>query len=522
MAIVGSILKSASQIAHKKHKKKSDNFSSTNNLKAQKKVLQYLLATSESTLFGQKHHFNDILNSDDLMDAFRIEVPIYQYNYMFKKYLHKSLSGVENVCWPDKIENYALTSGTTNAGSKRVPVSEQTIKSIKRTSIKQFTSLSKLDLPNSFFEKNVLFVGGSTQLKRSQNIYEGDLSGIITGKVPQWLYPFTKPNKKIKEIKDWETKLDKIIENARKWDVGTICGVPSWVQILLTRIVDYYNVNSIYEIWPNLKVYIHGGVSITPYLMALNQLFEGKVTYLETYLASEGFIGYQSADSDSLQLEIDNGIYYEFIPFNSRHFDQNGELINFSDALTLSEIKEGVNYALLITTNSGLYRYMIGDTIKFTDLDQLKFKITGRTKHYLNLCGEHLSVDNMNQAINEISYENNVSIEEFAVIGEMDLSGNVKHHWYLASNSPIDALNLEYLIDDKLCLLNDDYKTERKFVLKNLEVTVLSPKVFYDFLKLKDKYGAQNKFPRVLKGHLAKDWQNYLSEINFGKMAISF
>ncbi|MEX1001134.1 MAG: GH3 auxin-responsive promoter family protein [Crocinitomicaceae bacterium] len=510
--IVGSLLKSASHIAHKKNSKNrsqnSEKFEMV--IETQEDQLIKLLQKAKKTEFGQVYHFEEILSAANVKDAYRKVVPIFQYDYMFKKFWHKTLSGCEDISWPGKITNFALTSGTTSAASKRVPVSKQMIKGIKKTCLNQVLSLSELNLPSSFYQKHVLCVGGSTDLKKVNKQYEGDLSGILTGKVPHWINPYTKPSKKIRAINNWEEKLSVMVEAAPKWDVGIICGVPAWVQILIQRIIDRYKLESIFEIWPNLKVYIHGGVSFSPYVNSFNQLFKEHVIYLDTYLASEGFIGYQSATSDEMQLVIDNNIYYEFIPFNSDHFDEDGNLINYTDALTVDEVQEGVDYALLISTNSGAFRYLIGDTIRFTMVSRLAFKITGRTKHYLSMCGEHLSVDNMTEAISNISYRKGISIDEFAVLGKQKENGNFMHKWYLASDAPINTLTFKQELDEKLCALNDDYKTEREFALETMEVEVLPTHVFYNFLKLIDKYGSQHKFPRVLKGKLADDWEQYI------------
>lgn len=510
--IVGTILKGASKVAHKKSQKKAQLSERLKSVAAiQEEQLSKVLTKAKKTEFGITYEFSKILNASDLTDAYRQVVPIFQYDFMYKKFWHKTLAGVEDVTWPGKIQNFALTSGTTNAASKRIPVSKQMIRGIKKTCLKQVTTLAELDFKSAFYEKDVLCVGGSTDLKKVNKQYEGDLSGILTGKVPHWINPYTKPSKKIRAISNWDEKLNKIVEAAPSWDVGILCGVPAWVHILINRIIETYKVDSIFDIWPNLKIYIHGGVSFSPYVNSFNQLFDNKVLYLDTYLASEGFLGFQTPSSGEMQLVIDNSIYYEFVPFNEEHFDFEGNLINYSDALTIDEVEEGVDYALLITTNSGAYRYLIGDTIQFTDLDHVKFKITGRTKHFLSLCGEHLSVDNMTQAISGLSYAQNISIDEFCVLGKRKENGKFMHKWYIASDSPINSLNFKHDLDAKLCELNDDYTTERQHALEDVEVEVLPSKVFYNFLKLMDKYGSQHKFPRVLKGKLADDWEKYIS-----------
>lgn len=514
--LVGKLLKGASDAAQKRKSKKSSKISEKMEdiAKVQEEQLIKLLSKAKKTEFGQEFNFQDILNSKNVRNSYREQVPIFQYDFMFSKFWHKTLDGRSDVSWPGKIKNFALTSGTTSASSKRVPVSRQMIKSIKKICLRQVLSLSKLDMPPSFYEKNVLMVGGSTDLKKVNNQWkEGDLSGILTGKVPQWLTPYSKPEKKIKALSDWETKLEMIVEKAQEWDVGILAGVPAWVQILIQRILERYKLDNIFEIWPNLRVYIHGGVQFSPYEQSFNELFQGKVLCLDTYLASEGFIGFQPGSSKWMELVIDNQIYYEFIPFDEDHFDLDGNLQDYSDAYTIDEIEDGVNYALLITTCSGAFRYLIGDTIQFIDVQKLQFKITGRTKHFLSMCGEHLSVDNMTQAISEMAYQKNLAIDEFAVLGKQMENGNFMHKWFIASDQPVDEELFKVELDEKLKELNDDYITERKFALEKIELVVLPTLAFYNFLKRMNKYGSQHKFPRVLKGQLAEDWEKYISEV---------
>ncbi|WP_027420683.1 GH3 family domain-containing protein [Crocinitomix catalasitica] len=479
----------------------------------QEKQLKKLLQKAKSTEFGNRYNFSKILKSENILDAYRQEVPVFDYHLMFNKYWHKTLSGVADVSWPGKIENFALTSGTTGAASKRIPVSKQMIQSIKKVSVRQLLGLSKLNLPNDFYEKDILFLGGSTTLTQINDQFEGDLSGIVTGKVPNWIAPFSKPEKEIRALENWNDKIDEIVKRAPEYDLGIICGVPSWMQILIERIVDHYGLTSIHQIWPNLKIYVHGGVNFEPYMSKFNQLFDSRVIYLDTYLCSEGFFAFQSVESDSLQLLTKSNVYFEFIPFNDDHFNADGELIN-QNSLTINEVVEGVDYALLVSTSAGAWRYLIGDTIKFTNLASLKIKITGRTKHFLNLCGEHLSIDNMTDALTKVAFDQHMDIREFAVIGAKTKSDNFKHIWFLGcDNSDINKEQVQEDLDYALCQLNMDYMIERKFALAEVEIKTIPNKVFYDFMKIKDKYGAQHKFPRVLKGRLADDWVLYLQHL---------
>lgn len=510
MAIRGVVMKGATKYVSKLTEKKSKE-----SLLLQEKQLKKLLTKAKGTEFGVKYNFNKILKAPNLLKAFKNEVPIFDYNLMFTSFWHKTLSGVRDVSWPGQINNFALTSGTTGAASKRIPVSTQMIQTIKKVSVKQLLGLHKLNLPADFYEKEILFLGGSTELTQINNQFEGDLSGIVTGKVPSWISPFSKPEKEIRALRDWNQKINEIVHKAPEWDLGIICGVPAWMQILIDRIIDHYGLDSIHQIWPNLKIYVHGGVSFEPYIKRFNELFDSKVIYLDTYLCSEGFFAFQPLDSDRLQLLMNSNCYYEFIPFDQNHFDNDGELIKH-ESLSIDEVVEGVDYALLITTCAGAWRYLIGDTIQFVDCEKLKIKITGRTKHFLNLCGEHLSIDNMTDALTRVAYDYSLEIREFAVLGTKTKNDNFMHMWYLACDKPVeDIAQFKKELDNQLSLFNDDYSIERNFALAELDVKLLPSKVFYDFMKIKNKYGAQHKFPRVLKGQLATDWHTYLTYLGY-------
>jgi hypothetical protein len=275
-----------------------------------------------------------------------------------------------------------------------------------------------------------------------------------------------------------------------------------------------YNLNTIHDLWPNLKVYIHGGVSLDPYKKSLEKLFGQKVYYYETYLASEGFIAQQTSDeAKGMKLLVKNGIFYEFIPFNEKNFTEDGELKDNPEVLWLEDVRQGEEYALLISTCSGAWRYMIGDTIKFVSKRNLEIKITGRTKHFLSLCGEHLSVDNMNTAIVKLADELQQPINEFSVAG-IRHEGLFGHHWFISLNEQVNVskAHIKQRIDDLLKDLNDDYAVERKHALKDIKVDVYPSEVFLDFMRQRGKEGGQNKFPRVMKMELYEEWVKYLEQ----------
>jgi hypothetical protein len=480
----------------------------------QAKTLKKLLTKARNTQFGKAYDFASILESEDLLEKFQRQVPIHDYEKIYKEWWYKLLSGEQrNVCWPGRVKYFGLTSGTSNDSSKRVPLTLDMIRAIRKIGIRQLLALSDYGLPPHFFEKSVLMVGGSTSLNKMQSYFEGDLSGIMAGRLPFWFNKFYKPGKPLARERDWTTKIDKIVNAAPRWDIGGISGVPAWVQILLEKVIAKYNLNNIHEIWPNFKVYAHGGVSFEPYRKSFSKLLGQEIYYLETYLASEGFLAFQRDKESDMQLVLDNGIFFEFVPFDGNNFTADGQLVENPEVYVLKEVEEGREYALLISTCAGAWRYLIGDTIRFTDKSKAKMVITGRTKHFLSLCGEHLSVDNMVRGIQIVSEEMGIDIKEFTVQG-MAYKGRFAHRWYLGIDSEgVNSEEVKERLDGALKRLNDDYGVERQAALKEVIIEILPNQVFYDFLKFKGKEGGQHKFPRVLNG-LSKDWEGFIATWN--------
>ena len=477
----------------------------------QARELKKLLKKAANTAFGEKYGFHQILKSSDPIKEFQNRVPIHDYNMIFRSWWYRTLNGEPFVCWPGKVKYFALSSGTSEASSKQIPITNDMLRAIKKTSIKQIFSLARYDFPRGFYEKGILMLGGSTHLNYNGTYYEGDLSGITAKNIPFWFQHFYKPGKRIAKERDWPTKLDEIVKKAKSWDVGIICGVPAWWQILIEKIIDYYKVDNIHKIWPNLSIFVHGGVSFGPYKKGFEKLLGKPLTYIETYLASEGFIAFQSRpNTDSMQLVLNNGIFMEFIPFNENNFDYEGNLKPDAKALTINEVEKGVNYALLISTNAGAWRYLIGDMIKFTSLEHNEIVITGRTKHFLNLCGEHLSQENMNMAIKRVEDQLNIEVREFTVAG-IKHNSMFAHKWYIGTDSKVEPDVLKSKIDENLKILNDDYRVERIAAIKDIFVEILPVKTFYDYMKSKGKEGGQNKFPRVIKNKQLSDWDAFLN-----------
>jgi hypothetical protein len=479
-------------------------------------VLKKLLKKARFTEFGQKYKFDEILLSKHTGKKFQQLVPTYNYSKLYKDWWYKTLDGAPDVCWPGVIKFFALSSGTSEASSKYLPITKDLIRSNTITSLKQLLSLTRYaNIPRSSIGKGWLMLGGSTQLEKGPTYYAGDLSGIQQKNIPFWFMGLGlyKPGKKIAREKEWAKKLDEIVENAPNWDIGFIVGVPAWLQLCIGKIIERYNVKDIHEIWPNLAFYVHGGVAMEPYKKGFEKLLGKPITYIETYLASEGFLAYQNRqDTRGMHLALNNNIFFEFVPFDDQNFDAEGNMVEEPEALMIHEIEEGRDYAILISTNAGAWRYLIGDTVRLVDKERSEIIITGRTKHFLSLVGEHLSVDNMTNAIEMASADMNLCIPEFTVAG-VPHGSFFAHEWYVACNDEADPVELAKMLDEYLKKLNDDYEVERKHALKAVTAHILPEQVFSDFMKLKGKEGGQHKFPRVLKGKVLEEWKSFIGEI---------
>lgn len=483
----------------------------------QLKVLKKLLRKARFTEFGQAYRFDEILMSRHLGKKFQQMVPSCNYSKIYKDWWYKTLEGTPDVCWPGVIKYFALSSGTSEAASKYIPITKDLIRSNTVTSFRQLLSLTRYEhIPKSSIGKGWLMLGGSTQLQKGPTYYAGDLSGIQQKNIPFWFsgLGLYKPGKKIAKEKDWAKKLEEVVENAPNWDIGFIVGVPAWLQLCIEKIIERYKLNHIHEMWPNLAFYVHGGVALEPYKKGFEKLLGKPIIYIQTYLASEGFLAYQNRqDTAGMQLALNNNIFFEFVPFDDSNFDSEGNMHEDHEALMIHEIEEHKDYAILISTNAGAWRYAIGDTVRLVDKEKNEIIITGRTKHFLSLVGEHLSVDNMTKAIEMASEQLNICIPEFTVCG-IPHGTFFAHKWYIATDDQVNHADLGKAIDDNLKILNDDYEVERRHALKAVEVEVLPVDTFLDFMNARGKVGGQHKFPRVLKGKILEEWQGFLQQQN--------
>lgn len=458
----------------------------------QDELLMRLLDRAKSTEFGEAHNFSVI----DSYLQFSKEVPIQQYESI-EPLIERCRKGEQNLFWPTNIKWFAKSSGTTNAKSKFIPVSDE---AIEYCHLKAGKDMLCLYINNNedakLFKGKGLRLGGSSAIYEDNDSYFGDLSAIIIENMPFWADFSSAPRQETALMSEWETKMEAIINETIHENITSLVGVPSWMLVLLNRVLEKTGKDNILEVWPNLEVYFHGGVNFSPYREQYNKLIPKKdFRYYETYNASEGFFAIQDRNtSDELLLMLDYGIFYEFIPMTA----YDGE---HSKAIPLSEVKKNINYAIVITTNSGLWRYLIGDTVKFVSLDPYRIKITGRTKHYINVFGEELIIENAEEALKLACKKTNAAITDYTV-GPIYMKDDQQggHEWIIEFNKA--PKNLEYfteLLDNALKSINSDYEAKRYNNMTLAMPTVHQARegLFYSWLKKKGKLGGQHKVPRL-------------------------
>lgn len=478
----------------------------------QRHQLRRLLLEARDTAIGKAYGFHDILTTRDLVGAFQQNVPIHDYDRMYNDWWSRARADEMDVAWPGQIPWFAVSSGTSGAASKYIPVTPEMIRAMKKVSVRMFCDLSKFDLSPDQFTRQMLMVGSCTQLSNEGEHQVGDMSGIIGLNRPFWIERYYRPGKHITDLPEWDLRIEKIAEEAPGWDIGFIVGNVAWVQLIFEKIIERHGLKHIHEIWPNFRFLTHGGIFFEPYRATFEQLIGHPVTYMDSYMASEGFIGYQTRpDSRDLKLITDCRLFYEFVPFDDKNFDENGDLLPGAAAFSLEHVEADREYAILLTTPSGAWRYLLGDTVRFTDLSRLEFKVTGRVKHFLSVVGEHLSVDNMNEAIRQTDLDLGAGIKEFAVMA-VPKGSHWAHQWYISTDNPglLNAVQFAGVLDQHLQEINDDYRVERRYALKEVRVELMPHDFFYRWLESQGKMNGQAKVPRVLKGAVQDNFQAFL------------
>ncbi|MCK4880066.1 MAG: GH3 auxin-responsive promoter family protein [Bacteroidales bacterium] len=470
----------------------------------QQEVFGKLIEQALRTTWGVQYGF-DSINS---IEEYQERVPISTYDDV-KPYINRLREGEQNLLWPTEIKWFAKSSGTTSDKSKFIPVSNEAMEDCHFRAAKDVIAFYTKQRPDSAVLKGkTLTLGGSAEVNNLSNqSYYGDLSAVLIENLPFWAQFIRTPTSEIALIPDFEEKLDKITRHTVNENVTSIAGVPSWNLVLLRAVLDFTGKNNILEVWPNLELFTHGGVSFTPYRETFNKLIPSdKMNYLETYNASEGFFGIQDdLERDDMLLMLDLGIFYEFLPLD--HLNEPNPPI-----YSVGDVETGVNYAMVITTNGGLWRYMIGDTVVFTSLNPHRIKISGRTKYYINAFGEEVIMENAEKALITACKETGAVIKEYTA-GPLFMSEDSKggHEWMIEFENPPGNLDrFTEVLDTTLSSVNSDYEAKR---YKNLtlmlpKVVSLKPGTFYKWMQKRGKLGGQNKIPR-----LAND-RKYLDELS--------
>jgi len=466
--------------------------------KAQLNTLRELLEKARYTAFGKEFRFETLLADPDPIRAFQRSVPIYDYDRLYKEWWHYLHTGHQNVTWPGGQRYFALSSGTTT-NSKAIPVTDDMLDSIKRSGIQQILSLRNFDLPGDFFEKQIMMLGSSTALKQNGEFLEGEISGITAANIPFWFRRFYKPGARIAATPTWDERVHKIARHAPKWDIGSMTGIPSWSELLLKEIIRYNKVDTIHDVWPNLQVYTSGGVAFEPYRHSFEKLLGKPLVYIDTYLASEGYLATQKRpETRSMALIVDNGIFFEFVPFTEDNMDENGCVRQDAEVLALEDTQPHVEYVLLISTVAGAWRYMIGDTVMITDTERAEIIITGRTKHFLNVVGEQLSVHQMNAAMKKVGERFDAEVLEFTVAAIRSGEDYI-NKWYIGTDKELSSEEIAAFLDRELSETNKNYQVARKKALKGVRVEVVPAERFYQWSETTKQLGGQTKIPRVMK-----------------------
>ena len=463
-------------------------------LEVQNEMLEKLLKTASNTEWGKLYNYSTI----DTYQLFKSKVPLQEYEDI-KPWVERLMGGEQNLLWSTETKLFAKSSGTTSDRSKLIPVTKEALEECHQKGGKDLIALYYENHPSAkLYKGKHLVIGGSAEMNPlSEESYFGDLSAIIMKTLPWWAEIKRTPSKEIALMNQWEDKIEQIARKTISEDVCILVGVPSWTMVVANKILEITGKKNLKEVWPNLELFMHGGVSFDPYREEFKKLIpDTSMNYVESYNASEGFFGIQDfPDNSDLLLMLDYGIFYEFIPM------ENYQGKNSENTIDLSDVELNKNYALVISTNAGLWRYIIGDTIKFTSKIPYRFKITGRTKSFINVFGEELIVDNAENAIAEACKKTDAQIRDYTACPVyMEGSSRGKHEWLIEFvKKPTDLNRFKLLLDENLRNLNSDYDAKRSnnMVLDFPEIRIVDQGVFDSWLKLKGKLGGQNKVPRL-------------------------
>ncbi|WP_435578264.1 GH3 auxin-responsive promoter family protein [Gilvibacter sp.] len=472
----------------------------------QRELLSNLLVKAKNTELGKRYGFEDIKD----YETFAARVPISSYED-YKDLIERSRQGESNIFWPSPIKWFAKSSGTTSSKSKFIPVSGESLENCHYAASKDLLCMYLNNNPDSqLFVGKSLRLGGSKELYKSNGTAFGDLSAILIDNMPFWAEFSSTPSSEVSLMADWETKMQAIVNETIQENVTSLAGVPSWMLVLLNEVLTSTGENNLFDIWPNLEVYFHGGVSFEPYMDQYKHILpKSDFKYYEIYNASEGFFAIQDKnDSKDLLLMLDYGIFYEFIPMDCYGTPE-------QRVIPLDQVEVGKNYAIVITTNGGLWRYKIGDTVRFTSVRPYHIRVSGRTKHHINVFGEELIIENAESALKKVAAKTNCEIVDYTA-APIFMEGREKgaHEWLIEfKKPPTDQKQFTSLLDQYLQEVNSDYEAKRynNTTLNLPTVHFGREKVFYDWLKAKDKLGGQHKVPRLAN---TRDYLEELLKLN--------
>ena len=463
-----------------------------NPVSAQFEVFKSLITSAQYTEIGRKYGFENLYT----INSFKQTVPIHEYEDL-KPYIERTMHGEQNLLWNTPINWFAKSSGTTNDKSKFIPVSEESLDESHFQGAKDLLTLYyNLHPESDLLTGKGLVIGGSHQVsKMNDEAHYGDLSAVLMQNTPFYGHWVRTPELSIALLDEWETKIEKLAKTTIRENVTSISGVPTWTLVLIKRILEITGKNYLTEVWPNLELYIHGGVSFTPYREQFEKLIGAPINYLDLYNASEGFFAAQdNSDEEGMLLFLQHGIFYEFLP-TEEYGKENPQTVQ------LDEVKTGKNYAVVISTNGGLWRYLIGDTIQFTSLAPYKIIVSGRIKHFINAFGEELIVNNSDCAIAAACEKTGAIVNDYTAAPiYFSEKGNGSHEWLIQfEKEPCDLGLFTYELDNALKNVNSDYEAKRHkdIALRMPVIKPLKKGVFEEWLKSKGKLGGQHKVPRL-------------------------
>ena len=463
-----------------------------NPVDAQREVLQDLVTSAQYTDFGRKYNFSKLFN----VRAFKQAVPIHEYNDL-KPYIERIMTGEQNILWNTPIYWFAKSSGTTSDKSKFIPVSEESLQDGHFKAAKDVLTLYYHFNPDSeLLTGKGLVLGGSHTINPMNNQAQyGDLSAVLLQNTPFWGHWLRTPDLSIALMDEWESKIEKLANSTIKENVTSVSGVPTWTLVLFKRILEITGKKTMAEVWPSLELYMHGGVSFTPYKEQFQKLIGKNIHYLEMYNASEGFFAAQDIPGkEGMLLFVDHGTFLEFMPV-SEYGKKDPQTMGLQD------VELGKNYALIISTNGGLWRYMVGDTIQFTSLKPFRIKVTGRLKHYMNAFGEEVIVDNTDKAIAMAAEKTGAIVNDYTAAPiYFSESSNGAHEWLIEFEKEPESLDdFTTALDNSLKSINSDYEAKRhkSIALRLPVIHSLKKGTFARWLREKGKLGGQHKVPRL-------------------------